>query len=214
MGQGQSAEIKASYLTAEELRVAASLLYNAYHDDLFFQQAFGRQGYGQKLRAALREELAELWQHKQKLVGFYQEDVLVAVACIVDKEYPQGESRYWYWRLKMALVTGWSPTRHWMEREDELKGMLPGDDYWLLQLIAVHPQHQNQGIGGQVLASLLQLLSESDSQGLAVFVSQPQHEQLFARKGFKSMEKVTLGDVTGQLMYFDAADRDGVAQSV
>ncbi|TKB49731.1 GNAT family N-acetyltransferase [Ferrimonas sediminicola] len=213
MGLGQHAEIEASYLTAEELRVAASLLYNAYHDDLFFQQAFGRQGYGQKLRAALREELAELWQHKQKLVGFYQTDVLVAVACIVDKDYPQGESRYWYWRLKMALGTGWSPTRHWMEREDELKRMLPGDDYWLLQLIAVHPQHQQQGIGGQVLSSLLQLLSESDSQGLAVFVSQPQHEKLFLRKGFRAMEKVALGDVTGQLMYFDAARGEGIAQT-
>ncbi|USD36787.1 MULTISPECIES: N-acetyltransferase [Ferrimonas] len=213
MQSEQVSAVKAVYLTAEELRVAASLLYNAYHDDLFFQQAFGRQSYGQKLRAAMREELNELWHHQQKVIGFYLEDVLVGVACVVDKEYPQGESRYWYWRLKMALGTGWTPTRNWIEREDELKRLLPTDNYWLLQLIAVHPQHQRKGLGAQVVQSLIELMADHEVDGLAVFVSQQEHEALFEQKGFKRLQKVTVADVSGQLMYCTQTGEDELAQS-
>ncbi|TKB49588.1 GNAT family N-acetyltransferase [Ferrimonas aestuarii] len=201
MDEQKKVEIKAEYLTAEELRVAASLLYNAYYDDLFFQQAFGRKDYGQKLRAAIREELTELWQHQQRVVGFYVDGALLGVACIIDHQYPQGESRYWSWRIKMALGTGWAPTRHWIEREDELKRLLPSNEYWLLQLIAIHPQHQNTGLGSQFLTALLELQNRSESSGLAVFTYQPEHQQFFQQHGFDFIADVEVADISGQLLY-------------
>ena len=63
--------LRAVYLTAEDLRVAASILYNAYHDDPYFIEVLGQddnQQYEQKLRAAIREELNEQWQQEQPLM--------------------------------------------------------------------------------------------------------------------------------------------------
>lgn len=61
-------EYRAVYLTAEDLRVAASILYNAYHDDPFFVESLfssDKAAYEQKLRAAIREELNSLWQQSR-----------------------------------------------------------------------------------------------------------------------------------------------------
>ena len=65
---------RAVYLTAEDLRVAASILYNAYHDDPFFVDLLHTGDmamYEQKLRGAIREELNELWQQEQALIGLF-----------------------------------------------------------------------------------------------------------------------------------------------
>ena len=67
-------EYRAVYLTAEDLRLAASIIYNAYHDDPFFINALStadKFAYEQKLRAAIREELNTLWQQKQALIGLF-----------------------------------------------------------------------------------------------------------------------------------------------
>ena len=74
--------LRAVYLTAEDLRVAASILYNAYHDDPYFIEVLGQddnQQYEQKLRAAIREELNELWQQEQPLIGLFDGDRLIGV---------------------------------------------------------------------------------------------------------------------------------------
>ncbi len=85
--------LRAVYLTAEDLRLAASILYNAYHDDAFFQQtlpAANAAEYEQKLRAAIREELNELWQQEQPLIGLFDAERLIGVACVVTSSLPQG----------------------------------------------------------------------------------------------------------------------------
>lgn len=48
------------YLVAEELKLAASLLYQAYHDDQLLMSLFqsDKADYEKRLRAAIREELA------------------------------------------------------------------------------------------------------------------------------------------------------------
>jgi len=52
-------DIRATYLSAEELKLAASLLFQAYHDDPVFLDIFNgdKEGYEQRLRASIREEL-------------------------------------------------------------------------------------------------------------------------------------------------------------
>ena len=46
-------DIKAAYLSGEDLKLAASLLYQAYHDDPVFLEIFSNENneYEQKLRA-------------------------------------------------------------------------------------------------------------------------------------------------------------------
>ncbi len=61
------------------------------HDDPFFISALyqGDQAqYEQKLRGAIREELHTLWQEEQALIGLFDVDRLVGIACIVTQQVP------------------------------------------------------------------------------------------------------------------------------
>ena len=53
-------DIRAAYLSGEDLKLAASLLYQAYHDDPVFVEIFSsdKNDYEQRLRTAIREELS------------------------------------------------------------------------------------------------------------------------------------------------------------
>ena len=55
--------IKAIYLTAEDLKIAASILYKAYHDDPLFIDIFEleKEGYESRLRSALKKRDSWLW---------------------------------------------------------------------------------------------------------------------------------------------------------
>jgi len=66
-------DIKAAYLSAEDLRLAASLLYQAYHDDPVFLEIFSsdKSDYEQRLRTSIREELNAFWHAKQPMIGLY-----------------------------------------------------------------------------------------------------------------------------------------------
>ena len=77
-------DIRATYLSAEELKLAASLLFQAYHDDPVFLDIFNssKEGYEQRLRASIREELSAFWQAKQPMVGLYLGESMVGVACL------------------------------------------------------------------------------------------------------------------------------------
>lgn len=55
--------IKAIYLGVDDLKVAASILFNAYVDDPLFSDIFQaeKEGYESRLRSAIREELNAFW---------------------------------------------------------------------------------------------------------------------------------------------------------
>ena len=80
--------VKAIYLTAEDLKVAASILYNAYFDDPLFVDIFvsQKEGYENRLRSAIREELHAFWIAKQPVVGLFDQERLVAVACLISPD--------------------------------------------------------------------------------------------------------------------------------
>ena len=65
--------IKAIYLAAEDLKIAASILYQAYHDDPLFMDIFqyNKEGYESRLRSAIREELNAFWQARQPMIGLF-----------------------------------------------------------------------------------------------------------------------------------------------
>ena len=63
------ADIKAVYLAAEDLKIAASILYLAYYDDPLFVDIFqyDKEGYESRLRSAIREELNAFWAARQPM---------------------------------------------------------------------------------------------------------------------------------------------------
>ncbi|MCC4831048.1 GNAT family N-acetyltransferase [Shewanella sp. 10N.7] len=206
MEQNVLAEHKAVYLTAEDLRVAASIIYNAYHDDPFFIEALAttnQASYEQKLRAAIREELTELWQQEQPLIGWFDGDRLIGVACVITHQVPLGESRYWHWRLKMLLGTGWNSTQALIKKEHSILESLPSKQYGILQFIALTPNEQSKGNGAKLIEAVLSWCDEQpDLDGIGVFVNNPKHAELFAREGFNHLSELSIGSVDGEILIY------------
>ncbi|MCE9678148.1 GNAT family N-acetyltransferase [Shewanella sp. AS1] len=197
---------KAVYLTAEDLRLAVSILYNAYHDDAFFLSAIehsDKTQYEQKLRGALREELYSLWQEEQALIGLFDGERLIGLACIVTQAVPLGEARYWHWRLKMLMSTGWQSTQTLMKKEASILEHLPSTQCGILQFIALTPMEQNKGLGSRLVQAVMSWCDEQpELDGIGVYVTQTNHGQLFSRAGFALLEKLTIADVEGELLFY------------
>ncbi|MEZ9199056.1 GNAT family N-acetyltransferase [Shewanella sp. 10N.286.54.B9] len=205
-------ECRAVYLTAEDLRVAASILYNAYHDDPFFMDALYRNDtaqYEQKLRGAIREELNELWQQEQGLIGIFSDERLIGVACIATQQVPLGEARYWHWRLKMLISAGWQSTQAWIKKEHQIVESLPNANCGIIQFIAVSTNEQGKGYGSQLVKTVLSWCDEQPHlDGVGVFVSDAGHNKLFANHGFEKLEELEIGNVAGELMFYRGQNND------
>ncbi|MGS0675073.1 GNAT family N-acetyltransferase [Shewanella sp. 0m-4] len=199
-------ECRAVYLTAEDLRIAASILYNAYHDDPFFLEALfngDKAQYEQKLRGAIREELNEIWQQEQALIGMFAGERLVGVACIMTQQIPLGEARYWHWRLKMLLSTGWQSTQALIHKENQIIDNLPSNQCGILQFIAIANNEQGKGYGSLLVKAVQSWCDEQPHlDGVGVFASTASHIGLFAAHGFESLEQLAIGKVSGELLFY------------
>ncbi|WP_051202128.1 GNAT family N-acetyltransferase [Ferrimonas senticii] len=189
-------------LRADDLRLANSVLLNAYHDDPFFKAVLPQDDYSQRLRAALREELHELWQRQQPLFGIFAGDSLIAVACLLDQHYPLGQTRFWNWRLKMALGSGWKPARQWMAREQAVIDQYQLQSSWLLQFIAVAPSYQHHGFAEQLLPMVQQQAAVNRVEKIATLVYRPELFPWFRRHGFLPIFQVNEADVTATVFVY------------
>jgi GNAT superfamily N-acetyltransferase len=198
------ANIKAVYLIAEDLKIAASILYLAYHDDPLFVDIFQyeKEGYESRLRSAIREELNAFWLAKQPMVGLFDGDRLVAVACLVSPDSELGPNRFWHWRLKMLLTTGYFGTKQMVEKETKVRERLPAEHFHMLSLIGVHPDHQAHGLG-HVLMSAIEgiMLEEPNSQGVGIYVTLPKCLSFFEDGHYNLVEELDLGNIKGYLMF-------------
>ena len=72
-----------TYLVAEDLKVAASLLFQTYYDDELLQKIFraDKADYDKRLRAAIREDLTSFWESGQSIIGIRDGGTLLG-ACL------------------------------------------------------------------------------------------------------------------------------------
>ncbi|WP_371372677.1 GNAT family N-acetyltransferase [Thalassotalea aquiviva] len=197
------ANVRAEYLTAADLKLAASLLFLAYHDDPVFMDIFGAENsdYEQCLRAAIREELTTFWQAKQPILGLYNGEALVGVACLHAPDSGFGSERFWHWRLKMLLGAGYVSTKQMIEKEELISSVVPLKRYHRLSFIAIHPLHQHHGFGHYLMAAVNTVLSEDPtSEGVAVYVTTEKYKNFFAECDYEFVEEVKVGNVVGPLM--------------
>ena len=196
-------DIRATYLAAEDLKLAASLLYQAYHDDPVFLEIFNgdKEDYEQRLRASIREELGVFWQAKQPMVGLYLGEAMVGVACLNNPEEGVGSDRFWHWRLKMLLSAGYFSTKQMMEKEKIVLESVPLEKFHMLSFIAIHPLHQQHGFGHYLMAAVNTVLEEhSDSQGVAVYATTDKYRKFFQDVDYELVKEVQVGKVSGSLM--------------
>lgn len=200
----QLREGQLTYLVAEDLKMAASLLFQAYQHDALLMTIFQAEkaDYEQRLRAAIREELAAFWEAKQPMLGVFDGESLVGVVCLTQPGKSFGPGKYWHWRLKMLLTAGYVSTMQLLEKERLIQEAIDGDDYHMLAFIAVSPRYQQQGWGDLLVrAAHAALDDEPQSRGIAVYVTQPEHLKLFEQHGYQPVKTLTVGQVQGQLLF-------------
>ncbi|WP_371189588.1 GNAT family N-acetyltransferase [Thalassotalea maritima] len=196
-------EVRVAYLTAPELKLAASLLYQAYHDDPVFMELFGNDSgdYEKKLRAAIREELAAFWQAKQLILGIYSGEALVGVACLHSPTDEFGAQRFWHWRLKMMLSAGYVSTKQMMQKEQQIIEAVTMTRYHILSFVAIHPLHQHHGFGHYLMAAINTVLEEDpESEGVVVYVTSDKYKAFFNECLYTTLTDISVGKVTGPLM--------------
>lgn len=198
-------DIRATYLSAEELKLAASLLFQAYHDDPVFLDIFNsnKEGYEQRLRASIREELMAFWQAKQPMVGLYLGESMVGVACLNSPDDSVGSDRFWHWRLKMLLTAGYFSTKQMIEKEQKVIAAVPLEKFHMLSFIAIHPLHQHHGFGQYLMAAVNTVLEEhGNSEGVAVYATSGKFRSFFEEVNYKFVKDLTVGKVSGALMVY------------
>lgn len=196
--------VKAVYLTAEDLKIAGSILYQAYHDDPLFMDIFqaDKDDYEPRLRSAIREELGVFWQARQPMIGLFEEERLLAVACLNSPSGGVAPGRFWHWRLKMLLTAGLFSTRQLVEKEERVKAHMPADIYHMLAFIGVHPDYQHRGLGHLLMSAVESvMLEDPNSEGVGVFVTLPKCLGFFEDGAYDQVNDLKVGQVTGQVMF-------------
>jgi len=199
----QDVKVQATYLGAHELKLAASLLYQAYHDDPVFLEIFNsnKDDYEQRLRGAIREELNAFWQAKQPMIGLYLGGTMVGVACINSPDEALASDRFWHWRLKMLLNAGYFSTKQMMEKEQNVLAAVPLKVFHFLSFVAVHPLHQQHGFGHYLMAAVNTVLDEHpDSEGVAVYATSEKFKEFFKNVDYQTVKEVSVGNVCGTVM--------------
>ncbi|QDF67780.1 GNAT family N-acetyltransferase [Shewanella sp. SNU WT4] len=206
MEQEYQHQYRVMFLTADDLRIAASIIYNAYHDDPVFRDALycgNDHLYEQKLRGAIREELSELWQQEQTLVGLFDQERLIGVVCVVNAATAVGQHKLWHWRFKMLLSTGWQSTQKWLHRDQVIHDHLPSVNSGILQFIALAPSEQGKQLAGKLLDAITHWCDEQpDIQGIGVFVTNQHHVELFHQYQFTHLTALDIGNVSGELLFY------------
>lgn len=198
-------ELSARYLTAEDCKIAASVLYQAYHDDELFQQILGfneanQSAYEKKLRLLIREELASFWQSHQHIIGVYSGNNLLAVSCIQKANDALSADRVWHWRLKLMLNTGLLSTNQLIEKEKAIHRALESfPDCCFISLFAVDPHVQHQGIGRYLLRAIDDVVKSDSAKSSAIFITRERFYELFESEGYQAEKALTFTKVAGKL---------------
>lgn len=196
--------LKAVLLTADELKLAASILYQSYHDDPLFMEIFrsDKADYEQRLRAAIREELNTFWQAKQPVIGLFNAEQLLGVACVIEPDSGIGASRLWHWRLKMLLTAGYVSTKQLLDKEQKIHAAMPAQRYHMLAFIAVSPRHQHLGLGHYLIHAVDSVVEkDSASEGIGVFVTLEKYKAFFADDHYQPVTQLAFNTVSGTLMF-------------
>ena len=195
--------VKAIYLSVDDLKVAASILYNAYVDDPLFIDIFQaeKEGYESRLRSAIREELNAFWVAEQPMIGLFDGERLIAVACLTAPDAAFGSGRYWHWRLRMLLTAGLFGTKQMLRRRKGAS-ISSADNFHMLSFIAVHPDYQHHGLGHILLGAIDSVVEEdAKSEGVSVFVTIEKNRAFFNDDNYQVVGQLSLSHVNGEVMF-------------
>jgi len=197
-------ELTVEVLNAEQLKLAASILYMAYHDDPLLMQIFRSEqtDYEKRLRSAIREDLAAFWDAGQPLLGLMQGEQLLGVACITTPSSALSGDRFWHWRLKMLLTAGLLSTRQMLEKEQKIHAAMPAERYHMLAFLARNPAYHQPAAMRTFLQAIDHWVDlEPESEGIGVFVSLDKYLPLFHQDDYQKVCTLEFQTVSGTLLF-------------
>ncbi|NQZ12104.1 MAG: GNAT family N-acetyltransferase [Algicola sp.] len=195
-------------MTSRYLNAAASLLYQSYYDDPLFMEIFqaDKSDYDKRLRAAIKEEINVFWQAKEHVIGLFVGEQLLGVACVVSPDFGMSVGRFWHWRLKMLLTAGFMSTKQMIEKEEKLRAAMIYDRYHMMAFLAIHPNHQQSGLGNVLIKAVDELVEKDEtSAGVGVYVTLEKYLDFFNSYDYEYVSQVSVGYVKGQLMFRKSA---------
>jgi len=113
-----------------------------------------------------------------------------------------GAGRFWHWRLKMLLTTGFSGTKQMIAKEERVREKLPASSYYMLSFIGVHPDYQDIGLGHVLMGAMLGVLEDdTEAQGIGVLVTLPKCLSFFEDAKFEHIDDIDIANTTGKVMF-------------
>lgn len=197
-------EFTVEVLNAEQLKLAASILYMAYHDDPLLMQIFRFEhtDYEKRLRSAIREDLAAFWDAGQPILGLMHGEQLLGVACITKPSSSLSGDRFWHWRLKMLLTAGLLSTRQMLEKEQKIHAAMPAKRYHMLAFLARNPAYHHPAAMRTFLQAIDHWVDlEPESEGIGVFVTLDKYLPLFHQDDYQKVCTLEFQTVSGTLLF-------------
>jgi len=197
-------ELTVEVLNAEQLKLAASILYMAYHDDPLFMQIFRfeQADYDKRLRSAIREDLAAFWDAGQPILGLMHGEQLLGVACLTTPSSALSGDRFWHWRLKMLLTAGLLSTRQMLEKEQKIHAAIPAERYHMLAFLARNPAYHQPAAMRTFLQAIDHWVDlEPESEGIGVFVTLDKYLPLFHQDDYQKVCTLEFQTVSGTLLF-------------
>ena len=197
-------EFKVEVLNAEQLKLAASILYMAYQDDPLLMQIFRSEqtDYDKRLRSAIREDLAAFWDAGQPILGLMHGEQLLGVACITTPSSALSGDRFWHWRLKMLLTAGLLSTRQMLEKEQKIHAAMPAEHYHMLAFLARNPAYHHPAAMRTFLQAIDHWVDlEPESQGIGVFVTLDKYLPLSHEDDYQKVCTLEFQTVSGTLLF-------------
>jgi hypothetical protein len=191
-------------LNAEQLKLAASILYTAYHDDPLLMHIFRAEDtdYEKRLRSAIREDLAAFWDAGQPLLGLMQGEQMLGVACITTPASALSGDRFWHWRLKMLLTAGLLSTRQMLDKEQKIHAAIPAERYHMLAFLARNPAYHQPAAMQIFLQAIDHWVDlEPESEGIGVFVTLDKYLPLFHQDDYQKVCTLEFQTVSGTLLF-------------
>lgn len=192
-------------LTADDLKLAANVLFTAYFHDPLFTSVFraSEEGYEMRLRTAIQQELTVFFKTGQLVMGLFSGNCLLAVACLIRPNTELRPERSWHWRLNMVLTVGTFTTRQLIVAEQAVRAGVHHERYYLLSMIGVNPHYQGKGLGKRLMSTVLSLVSGSpESSGIALSVRLPAYRAFFEKQGFALQQQMISGAISGDVMFW------------
>lgn len=197
--------LQAQLLTADDYKLASSVLFNAYFHDPLFVALFraSEDGYEMRLRSAIQLELDAFFRSGQLVIGLFHGNTLLAVACLIGPNAELQPERCWNWRLNMLLTAGMFTTQQFIAQEKSVRAAVPHEQFHLLSMIGVNPHYQGKGFGRLLMSAVFATVNDcSESSGIATYVRLPDCRAFFEAEGFMHLQRVVAGTCAGDVMFW------------